>query len=287
VFYEYAIDPAVFTSFERFTRLLDAMEPGEGRLLNEYPSAWRTLVFEQLPKNAGTTRKRAELRLKDLGTRILRRRGATFDATQGWISNAMAENTRIPFKAVVVECGQDKTNLVSYEDLDAAHPLWAKFADFMPRDVDAIVKATEPIFRDARQIVLIDPYFYSLPDQRNLLEKLLAVASVDADVEIFCQERKDRRLLSPGFHRWPIRLREKQRLHVFVLRPSATNKRLHNRYLYTEFGGLQFGDAIRVGDGVDSLSLLSMQKVQVLREDYCKATTAFRVVEKFTLPPIK
>jgi hypothetical protein len=285
MFYEYAIDPAVFTTFDRVRYFLDAVEPGEGRLLSEFPNKWRTLVFDQLPQIAGNSRKTAELRLHR--AKMIRRKGASFDPERTWISNAVSQNAISAFRAVVTESGADDENHLCATTVDITHPLWSKCDSFVPRSIDEIVPAIALLLVHAQRVTIIDPFIGNDKQRRaKLFEGFAHTARDDAHFEAYCQPLESgdvaKRQLQENLKKLSRYLRARQQLTATVLTPKIGGQRFHNRYLLSRVGGVQFGDSIEAGDGEDSLSALSTKKLETLMRDYSTNTTAFDVVDTFS-----
>ena len=288
VFYEYAIDPAVLTSFDRVRYFFEAMEPGEGRFLCEYPSKWCRLVFDQLPNIAGSSRKAAELTLTSMRTKLIRRKGVAYDSAHSWVENVVAENSRLPFRAVVTETGADHENHVCAATITIADPRWAKFTSFVPRRRADIIEAIALLLRQSASIVIIDRFFGNSSRERvDLLGAFAAVADVDTHFEVYCEPLESgdtaKRQLRLNVDALGQRLRARQRLTVRVLTKQTSGTRFHNRYVLAQIGGVNFGDSIELGYGKDKLTPLTAEQLADLRRDYCATTTAFVIEATFTV----
>lgn len=285
MFYEYAIDPAVFTTFERVRYFVEATAPGEGRFISEYPRKWKALVFGQLSSVAGRSRKQAEILLEN--ATLIRRRAAPFDGEKDWTANVVAEDARLKFRAVVTESGTDAESHICVNDVSIAHPRWAKFSGFVPRTRRDMLQAIGLLIRHAEHVVIIDRFFGSAGSGREAVFGAFAeISDQRAHFEVFCEplETRDPRLqLQKNIQSLASRLRGGQKLTVHVLLARTSNVRFHNRYLLTNVGGVSFGDSIQFGAGVDLLTPLTKAQIGDLRRDYCAATTAFTIADTFTV----
>ncbi len=287
MFHEYAIDPAVFTSFDRVRFFLDAMKPSTGRLLSLFPKDWGTQAVRALPDGL---RKQATIeRFITFKPKMILRKGPKFNTAQSWVSNAIVSNPFRPFRAVVTEAGNEAPNHVCAETVDETHDLWQVPNEFVPRNADDITRAISLLLRHVAKLVIIDPYLRKCSwSQRELFTKLAAVADEYTHFFVYCaaQETGDkakqelRRNFAQLAHQC---LRGAQQLTVSVLNEKPNSARLHNRYFYSRIGGVQFGDGIEKGYGNDSLSILSQAKLAVLDREYCEATSAFTKEDTFTI----
>ncbi len=177
MFHEYALEPAVLSNWERVRYFLDAFAPWKGRFIASYPKHWRRLVHESL-RCPDVEKKQIEVKLAALDRRVFAdRKGAPFDSSMSWADNALAENRRETFRAVIVADSIVRGgNVLNANTLDETDPLWrVEQGRFVARDSAALHDAIRLLLRLSTRIALIDPYFR--PHQRNKASAFAALSS--------------------------------------------------------------------------------------------------------------
>ncbi len=287
MFFEYALEPSALDSWDKVRYFLDAFGPWKGRFLAKYPRTWKRMVLETIPSGY-VERTKVEEKLRRLDDRIFTsREGWRFDTGQSWHSNASAEHARLPFRAIIkagVPASPIELNAAHVDEDDA---LWRVSPGAMvPRQPIAIATALHLLLRVSRSVVLIDPYFQA--DKFQKRDALIAICEKlrgrRVRVEIHFSERNDgptrNHLMREAQTQLPGRILATQNLSLMCWRERAGGARLHNRYILTEVGGVQFGDGIEQGDAVheDRLSLLGEPERLLLWSQYCGAHPSFDAV---------
>lgn len=256
MFHEYALEPAVISTWQSARHFLDAFGPWHGRFLAEYPRRWRRLVFEALTCG-DVERHRIVERLNALDRRAWSpRQGAVYDGTQNWRDNVEAEHKRVPFRAVVVT-GEPHEIFIEADSVTDLEPLWrVEPGRAVPRTPADFVRALDLLLQASRHIAIVDPYFRA--DQDDKLQPFLhlcrAVAGRMVTIDLHaCDEqfahhefvRVAQRVL-PGMlpNGMSVTLRS------WKLRPRG--QEFHNRFVMTDVGGVQFGNSIEQGDSGQS-----------------------------------
>jgi hypothetical protein len=281
MFHEYAVDPSVLSNWDKTRYFLDAFGPWRGRLLAEYPRRWKRLVYQQL-RCPDIERKRIEERLAALDPRVFSgRSNAPFDPDDLWLDNAVRENERIPFRAIIATESRDP-NVLDASAVDDREPLWrVDSGRRLPRAAADFVAAVRVLLAASRRVILVDPYFRA--DQREKSEPLVAfcsaVAGTQATIEVhFSDEPRSYELAMGQAEQYlPRLLPVGARVVLRCWRARERGERLHNRYLLTDIGGVQFGDGIEAGDvgQYDRVSILDEPSWSVLWEQYAGSTPAF------------
>lgn len=265
MFREYALEPAVISSWERARYFLDAFGPWKGRFLAEFPKNWIGEVYRRL-QCPPLEKKRIEERLIRLDKRVFSARSAAdFDRQKSWLENALAEHTRVPFTGIVAD-EPGSNDVIGAAVVDDSDPRWATpTGAFVARTAKAIVAAVELLVASTNTLIWIDPYFAANSVARRvvfseLCHRLPSVTRVTVHVGLGRDQ-------DPTFETYRKRLTADLAPHLpsgFEVRvrcwSQRTNgERLHNRYLITNVGGIKFGDSIAQGAGSgeeDHLSLL-------------------------------
>ena len=94
--YEYAVEPELLNTWERFRYFFEKFGVSQGRFIARYPRTWKRMVYQSLAGCSDMDRKRIEVRLEQINDRLLRRQGL-YDASRGWLENAETEHASAPF----------------------------------------------------------------------------------------------------------------------------------------------------------------------------------------------
>jgi hypothetical protein len=281
MFFEYALEPGVVSSWDRARFFLDAFGPSKGRFLAEYPRHWKKMVYEEL-SCGDVEKKRITERLRGFDKRaFLRRVDAPYDRSRPWIENAHCEHQREPFRAIVAVSRAGQPHVLDAADVDDRNELWrVQTGQLVPRDPMAFVRALDLLLRKSRQVILIDPYFRA--DQNEKTRALAAfcdVVGAGTSLAVHCSDKGAS---------YDYSMREAQRVlpkiipfgvsvAIYCWKERHGGRRLHNRYLLTDLGGVNFGDSIEHGGTghEDHLSILDDTSRTALWKDYVGAEPAF------------
>jgi len=286
MFFEYALDPAAVTSWEVARYFLDAFGPWKGRFLSQYPKHWRRLLLSGL-SCGDVEKKRIEERLRQAtNDHVFYHRPDThYDGTQPWIENARLEHSRQAFRAIIAREASSEDHVLDASTLDETHPRWQAGAGrLVARDATAFAQALDLLLRASSKVMIIDPYFRA--DQAAKTAPLTAfcrlIKGCIEDVHVhyadeprgYIQCTKDAERVLPGCVPRGMRVL----LHCWKERSGGA--RLHNRYVLTDVGGVQFGDGIEGGDRGqhDRVSILEESTRARLWEEYAGVTPDFEPV---------
>ncbi|MFT3695697.1 MAG: hypothetical protein QM831_21345 [Kofleriaceae bacterium] len=285
MFHEYALEPTALSSWASVRYFLDAFAPWKGRFIAAYPKDWKRRVYEGL-RCPDIEKKSIEDRLSRLDRRYFAdRKGAPFDPSKSWVDNALAENQREAFRAVIVADSIVRGgNVLNANLLDETNPLWlVEQGRFVARDPAALRDAIRLLLRLSTRIALIDPYFR--PHQRD---KASAFAALSSCVSAASQLEVHARLGVEGdpTHDWfkekcevhlpgLLDLGRTTTVHTWGQRPGG--QRLHNRYLLTNIGGVKFGDSVERGQAGerDHISILDESSRAELWSQFIDPAGAF------------
>jgi hypothetical protein len=282
MFYEYALEPAVLSSFERARYFLDAFGPWKGRFLAEYPRKWRKLVFENLHCEPREKLKVVE-RLNGLDKRVFSpRRDAPYDGTKGWLDNAQAEHARRAFHAIIAMESHGKEFILDATHMDENDPRWkVDQGRLVSRDPALFAQALELLLKASSRIAMIDPYFRA--DQGDKTLPLTAFCNVlrgqNVALEIHASENDlaYAATIKHAERALPDAVPDGMKVTLMCWREKAGGARLHNRYLLTDIAGVQFGDSIERGEAghQDRVSILEERSRLELWEQYLGTPPAF------------
>lgn len=287
MFREYAIEPAVFETWQTFRYLLDGLGPDQGRLVGTVPKQWLKRVRDAIIRGPEREVHKASMieRLRRLHpSTVLSRECADFDGNLPWLTSAQREHAREPFHAIIAKDGGEAAHILDPFTIDGTNPLWANAGGVLvARDAAAITEAIAPLLRVSRRLVWIDPYFRPNAAERlSVLNMVLTATRTNAAFEIHARLGADR---DPGYT-WaasecarvlPGLTPRDLALAVRFRAQRTSGPRLHNRYLLTDVGGLQFGDSPEQGAAgeEDRVSRLEIDTWQALWAQYTTSPSPF------------
>lgn len=263
LFYEYALEPAVLSSWDRTRFFLDAFGPWKGRFLAEYPKRWKKMVYDGL-SCGDVEKKRIVERLSIIDKRVFSSRsGAAYDPGRSWIDNAEVEHQRLQFRAIIAAEVTGRPHVLDGADVDDRHDRWrAEPGCLIAKDSpDILVKALRLLLHASKRVVVIDPYFEAEKDEkRRPLVALWGALLRTTRIEVHLSDKKRtfEYALQRAEEALPKFLPDGMEVELCCWRERDNGPRLHNRYLLTDVGGVKFGDGIEVGSPghLDHLSIL-------------------------------
>jgi hypothetical protein len=288
---EYALQPELLSSWPVFRHLSDKFGYGRGRVIARYPRRWERMVYESLSNCKPVEKKRIEealIRLKP----ALYPRDHEWDNNKDWLDNAIEEHIKRPFCAIIAQDNPTgDADIICEADLDEEQePRWkAETQRPIKRLVSEMVSCAEPLLRNAKKILFVDPNFQPKEQRfkRPLKAFLQAIAkrppgipvnSIELHIGHKSTETKD------SFDR-------ECKEHLPAIIPSGMKIRLvrwdkeylHNRYILTEYGGLSFGTGLDDHDGrnnkEDDVFLLAREVYEIRWKQYQRDSPIFTLIE--------
>lgn len=291
MFYEYAVDPESFDSWQTTRYLLDAFGVDKGRLIWDLPNKrWRELVRVNVEAKVHREIERMKIieRLSRLPrSTLVRRHDVTYDAAKGWLDNALVEHTRRAFRAVLSpKTATGVTEVLDPREVDEVDSRWSVPPGMtLQRDASTVVSELSLLLKHARSIDLVDPHFQA---QKAMKVKFLyAVARNSAPDAVITMHMKEeakgepgRSLCATATARLPEQIPEGRVVEILVWRERTGGERFHNRFILTNAGGVQFGDGLEHGGDVevDRVSRLGGQEHGEYRQRYNANSTSFEFV---------
>jgi hypothetical protein len=279
---------------------LDAFGPWRGRFLAEYPRKWRKMVYSALDC-PNVEKSRIEERLRRLDARVFISRSTdSYDGTKPWLDNAEAEHARKPFRAVIASETRGKPYILDAAVIGEDEPLWTTpHGEMLVREPRVFASALRLLLSLSSRVVLIDPYFRSgSPDKTAPLVEFCKLLSgfstamevhfaTECDERTLDQDERDRQharhfswCMNEAARVLPDALPAGITVGMRGWKERAGGARLHNRYLITEIGGVQFGDGIERGatGHQDRVSILDEPSRNTLLNQYIGNPAAFDLV---------
>ena len=254
---EFAVQPSVVSNWTACRFLMDKFGYGRGRVISRYPKSWTRMVYESLNGLGPMEKKRIEVGLTRL-KEALYARHHEWDSAREWVDNALEEHRQRPFCAIIADnaCGQSP-GIIREEDLDEEdEPRWkAEVQRHIDRTATEMATCAETLLRNAKHILLVDPYFNPQAQRfRRPFEAFLrAAGNRDPGIPIERIEvhTGDSAAGTKAF--FDGECKKYLPRHI----PSGLKVRLvrwdqnylHNRYVLTERGGLKFSTGLDDHDG--------------------------------------
>lgn len=276
--HEYALEPdlvATWTNPRDCRYFQEGFGIGRGRLVSRFPKRWKALAYEAAERRAtdvGT--KRVEVLLQHLSERMVPRSRAHYNSKAGdWLENALREHDERPFHAILARSNPEGHSdlLVGEEVSEESHERWAAQRTLIvARKARALAAAVAPVLRNSSIILFVDPYFN--PNENRYRRTLTAFlreamsarpAAAPKRVEVVLAADRPKSLGYTHFRACCRQLRDcvPNGLRVVIRRVSEklAGQQLHNRYILTDLGGIEFGhglDEAEENETEDDLSLL-------------------------------
>ena len=258
--YEFAVFPGLFSSEDRITALYMAFGIEAGRLVSDFPQKqWAALASRVIEKSAANPddRRRWTAALMGVVKRAsYRRQGAGWNKDLSWIDNAVEEHKRRPFRGILHSEVSTEAAVIRFGIDITHHPNWnCPGSCHCPRVADAMVQTVAPMLEMSTTLVLVDPHFWAVDGRwQNVLLRFTRYLSetpirpqithihyitrMEEKMSDKETERQFRLLLEPhlpmgisvGFH---------------LVLPAV----LHDRFVLTNRGGIQFGRGLDEGPG--------------------------------------
>lgn len=294
---EYAVEPQVMgSSWQTFRYLIEKFGFDKGRLIAEFPrKAWFRDVYEAASGFSPTQRTRLEILLREArGTKVIRT-GRPYNENLEWLSNALTENERFPFQAIIAQDkGTGSAAVLLAEEIDEQHPRMVIANPVsVPRDAASIASALSALLMHGSRILLIDPFFnlYN-PRYKSALRECLRIvktknpnavceihyryhinASSPADIERGAAD------LFPGL------IPEGMSLKIFCWKERDGGSDFHARYLLTEKGGIAL-DAGFSAEGMHQTTDMHRMDAEFCIQRvaaFDKAATVYELIENVLL----
>lgn len=254
--YEFALDPDVvstWTERNACKRFMRDFGRGTARLVSRYPKKWKKMVWEAHKSHTPLEQKRLEELLIRLSDCMVRRCNYTWDNQRSWAENAINENERCTFRAIISLAKSTAHPFILCPDEldDYGDNSWiVEEQRSVPRNAEAMAEAVGSILAICRKAIFVDPYF--IPEKREFREPLKRflyclvrnrVCPIPEVVEVHCSEKTNR---SAEFFRiscekhMPHHIPEGLRVIFKQWKQRGGGERLHPRLILTDIGGVWF-----------------------------------------------
>ncbi|MEQ8821803.1 MAG: hypothetical protein RLY93_16315 [Sumerlaeia bacterium] len=265
--YEFAIDPDLFTSFERLRYYESHLGFDKGRFVAQFPENWLFLIWKRKPTATGLSDFKLTEKLARLKKYALLDSNRTYDPAFDWQQNAVSSHTQRAFKAIIAESNPENNPVITTDkDVDTASgPFAVEQQITIRRTARNVADLIVRLSITGPRIVLVDPHFTPAIGRRrgdpsqtyrtpwyHLLEELSAVLPQGVTLEYHTLRKSNR-----GSHpltgiddaqdrsEWLVKCQE-MRTHMPSVMPfrvvrwqeKPCSDVFHARYALTERAGL-------------------------------------------------
>ena len=157
---EYAIDPEVIDSLENAKYWFSLFSLDQGRQISCYPNKWKSKVYESVGKSF-KAKQYVENRLLNMNKKVLRKNNRMWNNELNWVENAVEEDTRKNFCAIISKEKISKSKKIFMADeIDDTHEcMKAEHIIPIKRDLDGVTTWIVPLLEQADKLAFVDPFF--------------------------------------------------------------------------------------------------------------------------------
>ncbi|MBK7994108.1 MAG: hypothetical protein IPK14_12005 [Blastocatellia bacterium] len=249
---EYALDPSVLSNWDRFRYFISQFGVANGRLISQYPSKWKRLVYAATANFQAVERTKVEIALKNL---VLMTRVSEWTPTLSWLENVIEEHSKRPFHAIIAtENSNNHACVLIGSQVDNNDELMkAPRSKEIRRSATEMALCVKNLLLCSKEIIFIDPYFFRLSLNPHIrpLREFLSIISEDckergSSIKLeYHSEDNDKTIGNNTFKdecdkRLPYIIPKGLSLNII----RWDDGELHNRYILTDIGGVMFGTGL-------------------------------------------
>lgn len=248
---EFALDPRTIASWQDARYLLEKFGFSNGRLICRLPKEkeskklWEQMVLESIVKP--TDRSRVFSKLKSIKRTHFIERNSSYDDSKDWLYNAQCEHLKAEFQAIISTENPSKDDyIIVYDDeFDEEH---IKFRTDTSKSINRVAidmaLSISGLLKLSKKIIFVDPKFCNLEPRhtRPFIEFMNAIYSRNnvlpiLNIEYHMEERRDAQFDKDIQTKICSNFPQSYKFDL-IMWPQ---KVLHNRYVLTNLGGVEFG----------------------------------------------
>lgn len=301
---EFAVEPELFASKSVAQRILDEFGVHRGRLIAQYPKNWLGLALASCRScSKPAERKYLEDRIIQSRRPKLARRKRKMPNEHShlvWLASAEKFNDEVERFHAIVATGNPRSHqdVLVESDLDEDNPRWAVDTGVpVPRRAAEMANLLLPLVRNARDLVIVDPYF--APESRNHQEtlwELLGAARVymenllrvelHLNYEDSVRDKQNYDFRDVCLEKQKYFVPAGTRLSCFRWHERSTGEELHDRYVLTDLGGVQIGAGLgeKKTGATTRMSLLDRREHDRLWSIFADPSESYDPVDSVELP---
>jgi len=257
--YEFAISPRLFTEWQDLRFFLQSFGREEGRLLSDIPrKKWMNMTRKEInaSDNGQVMKKRLKAGIERLGRKALYRRNTVPEVeSKLWIDHALEAHSDRPLQAILTDNHDGNNECIIINDRDFTDDIrWKIPLDAtVERVAIKMVQTIQPMIDCAREIILIDrnfkpqdyrwrPFIIELTSFLSQRPFSPSIGKIDFHVGDYLESNYLKTRCINYIARW---IPANMRVDFFVW----PRDELHDRYVLTDVGGVDFGIGLDIYDG--------------------------------------
>ena len=257
--YEFAISPTLCIDWQDLRFFLATFGRGEGRLLSDIPSKkWMRLARMEIrnSENRQVMKKRLVTGAEKLYRKAIYRRNYVPElGNVSWIDHAISAHKDRPFQAILTNCydGDEECVLAIEQDFIGNDRWEISPDDTIERSARKMVEVIQPMLNCSREVVLVDRNFD--PDKHRWRPFLVELVT-------FLSKRNFSPSIKKIDYHSGDKISEKHLKFLcgkYLLKDLPPDIKinffiwpwdeLHDRYILTDVGGVDFGIGLDIYDG--------------------------------------
>lgn len=292
MFYEYALEPQLLNNWRDFRYFFENMGVSKGRFISRYPKRWKRLVYESLNDCGEVERAKIVEALARADEKMLRRE-SQWDNGKDWLANAEEEHTRTPFHAIIAHDNPNGNGAVLVGDnLDEKESRWKMNVTCdVPRNAQDMAASVATLLQASREIIFIDPHFGpEMARYRRSLSAFVQAAQHNRTiklerVEYHLEESSTADFFQTECNKMAGWLPAGVEITFRRWRELPGSEKLHDRFILTERGGVQF--SVGLDDGsvgeVTNIHILTEELRSSTWDKYLSIAPAFELVDEIVI----
>jgi hypothetical protein len=290
MFQEYAVDPKLFSTLEKFKYWAKDFGAENGRVISEYPSKeWIKMAYEAIAETDTVKRQSLSARISKMREKKLLAKfnRSDYDPPLGWLNNACKQHHRSSFQALIAtDAPEGIPSILLADDIDQdTEPYKCQRDCLCSRNGPALASKLRSFLHSAYDLKIIEPYFQ--PEEPRFAEPLRYILETAKEgvrlrtVEIHVSAEHSS-VRNPTYFaqncvlHLPQLLPTECSMRVFKWGNTFNGRKPHDRFLLSQLGGVQLGIGIAAQqDDEVFLSLLTEETRRRLWATYSDAGSAF------------
>lgn len=291
--FEYALDPEIVSKWgqsNEYRFFYDKFGIGSGRIISRLPNRWAKLVWDASSSLQPVERKRLEEILSKITYRMIVR-VSPYNNGNTWIKNTFEKNIEFPYKGILTEESNNiHPNILNLTDEEfIKNSAWNIRRVCTPkRKAEEISKAIKSVLELSTTAIFIDPYFRANNSKNHIeifklfMEYLFCpYFKTPFRIEIHAADYET----APTFYYFkqecirnlPPLIPKGHKVKIIRWHHIGGGEKLHNRYILTNLGGIQFGIGLDAGDKgqTEDIFLMDVEQYELRWEQYASGNPAF------------
>jgi len=287
--HEYALEPelvATWGDLNNYRMFNDKFGIGTSRIVSEYPKNWARIAYDACKTTDDIEKTRLIDIIYQLREKMIVRQDIIYNDNLSWLECAELEHKRLPFKAIIASTNPRKSREIILGDevgVDINDFRWKTEEFPTRREAKAMAITVEPMLSNCREVFFIDPYFTPAnPKKTKPLQEFFKAIMANRKTVITRLElvtKYDDKDDNDSFTKrclniLPNYLPYGLMLTVLRIAERKGKEQIHNRYVLTDIGLINFGVGLDEGKQgqTDDVGLRSRPNYEMRWRQYSKIT---------------